>query len=50
MTEYEDHVTHLQNVLSGQMGELQQSESYLDSSYRLETIGLGVPPRCESFG
>ncbi|WP_255789984.1 phage portal protein [Mycobacteroides abscessus] len=44
MTAYEDHVDHLQNVLSGQMGELQQSESYLDSSYRLETIGLGVPP------
>lgn len=41
---YADHVEDLSNKLSSDLPELTDSQDYLDSNYRLKTIGLGAPP------
>lgn len=41
---YEQHVNDLSRFLSGCQGELDESEAYLESRYRLRTLGLGAPP------
>lgn len=44
MTTAADHVNHLSNVLTTDRPNLEESQSYLDSTYRLQTLGLGAPP------
>lgn len=44
MTSYEEHVRKLSNYLTTDLMNLQESEAYLDSDYRLKTLGLGAPP------
>lgn len=44
---YSEHVDHLERKLRADQPALKASQSYLDSEYRLETIGLGAPPEME---
>lgn len=44
---YADHVDELSNRLSADIPALEESQNYLDSDYRLETIGIGAPPEME---
>lgn len=44
MTTYDKHVEHLSNILSADLPNLGESQNYLDSDYRLKTLGLGAPP------
>ncbi|EFV12951.1 phage portal protein [Segniliparus rugosus] len=44
MTDYDRHVEQLSNVLRASIGDLRESQGYLDSTYRLRTLGLGAPP------
>jgi hypothetical protein len=44
MTTYEKDVEDLANVLRTDSPNLEESQGYLDSTYRLKTIGLGAPP------
>lgn len=41
---YESDVEQLANVLRTDSPNLEESQGYLDSTYRLKTIGLGAPP------
>lgn len=44
MTTYEKHVEHLSSILRTDSPNLEESQGYLDSEYRLKTLGLGAPP------
>ena len=44
---YADHVQELSNRLAADIPDLEESQSYLDANYRLETIGIGAPPEME---
>lgn len=44
MTTLDKDVEHLSNVLNTQIHTLQESQSYLDGEFRLQTLGLGAPP------
>lgn len=46
-TTYEQHVEKLSRVLTSDIGNLIESESYMDGDFRLQTIGLGAPPELE---
>lgn len=40
---YDEEVEDLEKVLNGDIPALQDSQSYLDGDFRLQTIGLGAP-------
>ena len=44
MTDYSQHVEKLSQTLTTDLPNLTESQDYLDSNYRLKTLGLGAPP------